>query len=170
MAAILLREADIEVSITCSLDDTLRMECSGVVDREILDGHILTSFKAERRDESSEKKQGILSLDSEVIHTLEIKRDALEALGIVADELVLLICQVRPDAESSLRKHQLCSISLATHFQRLTDCWHSVFLCLTLLKIVSKVYGLWSARCKNTSKKRHKDKSSDLIHIIMCKF
>ena len=107
VAQVVLREADFQPAVARRLDNSLGVERTGEIDCQVANRNILALFEAERRNEAREEQLGAAAVDFEIAHARKIERDALEALVVVADELVLLDCLIGPHAEAAAGQDEL---------------------------------------------------------------
>ena len=118
VAEVIFGELDFQPTVALRHNGALGIERTGEVDRQVAHRNVLTVFEAERRDEAREEQFGAVAVDLEVAHTHQVERDALEALVVVADELVLFDRPVGAHAEPAAGQHEPRGADLGTVFQR----------------------------------------------------
>ena len=93
------------------------MKRSGEIDRQVADRNVLAVFETERRNAAREEQLGASAVDFEIAHARKIERNALEALVVVADELILLDRLIGPHAEAAAGQDEFPGTSRCTMLQ-----------------------------------------------------
>ena len=148
VAEVIFGELDFQPTVALRHNGALGIERTGEVDRQVAHRNVLTVFEAERRDEAREEQFGAVAVDLEVAHTHQVERDALEALVVVADELVLFDRPVGAHAELAAGQHEPRGADLGTVFQRGPHGGHGIRPGSAGRKEIFQVDGFFRRRCR----------------------